>query len=107
MYKLVKKDEAIQRQISPNYKANNFITKETSVNISLAVTEATDFKEAVTPKENRIYYVLEGELHLNFDGEKIIVKAGDSCFISEGTTYILEGTFKSVIVNQPAFGMRK
>ena len=82
----------------------NFITKEFSPEVSLAITEGKDYSEKEVAKYNRIYYILEGELTLNFNGEKVLLQTGDSCFVSKDTKYVMSGTFKVIVVNQPAFG---
>lgn len=103
-YKIVRSNEATVREIAPSYHAHNFITKDISPNFSLAVNGAIDHTETETTEYDRIYYVIEGVIHLEFDGEKLNLETGDSCFISKGTTYDFGGTFKAVVVNQPAFG---
>ena len=104
MYKVVRKSEATVRQIADNKIALNYITKDLSPEVSLAVIEATDYYEKETTESNRIYYVLEGELGLNFGGKEVKLSAADSCFVAKGTEYVMRGTFKAVTVNQPAFG---
>lgn len=106
MFKIVRASDAISRQIAETYKANNFITKDISPNVSLAVNEATNHQEAEYTKYDRIYYVIEGEIEFDFGGEIVSVKAGDSCFVSRDTEYKFGGTFKSVVINQPAFGTK-
>lgn len=107
MYKIVKQSDARVRDIFPNYSATNFITNDISPDVSLAITDATDFEDTTTTKENRIYYLLEGSLELIIDGSEVRLEPGDSCFISENITYTMKGTFKSVVVNSPAFGVQK
>lgn len=104
MYKIVRESDGSVRQIAPNKTANNLISKDTSPNLSLATTEAVDYYEKETTSYDRIYYVLDGTLVLAINGEKSSVQKGDACFISKDTTYEMQGTFKAVIVNQPAFG---
>ena len=104
MFKVVRKSDAFIRQILENKVAINYITKETNQNVSFAVTEATDYIEEEEAKYDRIYYVLEGELTLVFDEEKIFLKREDACLVSKGSKYSVKGTFKVVVVNQPAFG---
>jgi ethanolamine utilization protein EutQ (cupin superfamily) len=104
MYKVVRKSEVSIRKIADNKVALNYITKDISQEVSLATTEANDYYEKETTEYNRIYYVLEGTLLLVFDKEEISLQAGDTCFVKQGTTYEMKGTFKAVMVNQPAFG---
>lgn len=104
MYKIIRQSEGILRQIAETYKATNLITKDISPGVSLAVTEANSHHEVETTEYDRIYFVLEGAIELVFDGNAVQLKPGDSCFIGKGTTYEVGGTFRAVIVNQPAFG---
>jgi ethanolamine utilization protein EutQ (cupin superfamily) len=104
MYKVVRESEGVVRQIAPNKTANNLITKDVSPGLSFATTEATDYYEKETTLYDRIYYVLDGNLDLTIDGETTNLQKGDTCFISNNTTYEMRGTFKAVTVNQPAFG---
>jgi ethanolamine utilization protein EutQ (cupin superfamily) len=104
MYKLVKAADATVRQIANNKTATNFITKETSPTLSFATTEAVDYYERETTPYDRIYYVLEGSMTLTINDETIELAVGDVCYIEKDTTYEMQGTFKAVTVNQPAFG---
>ena len=107
MFKVVRASEAIPRQITETYKANNYITKDISPGVSLAVNEANDHHETELTQYDRIYYILEGEIEFDFDGEQIRLRPGDSCFVSKSAQYKFSGTFKAVVVNQPAFGSRQ
>lgn len=104
MYKIVRESEGTIRQVADNKTATNIITKDISPELSLAITDATDYYEKEMTPYNRVYYILEGKVELNFDGESSILSKGDSCFIGEGTIYEMRGTFKAIVVNQPAFG---
>lgn len=105
MYKVVRKQEAGVRKVADNKTAFNYITKYISTNVSMAVIEAEDCHQKETIKYNRIYFVISGKLVLIFDDKSVILLEGDSCYIDKDTNYELEGTFKTVIINQPAFGM--
>lgn len=107
MYKVVTSSEATVRQIAETYKANNYITKDISPDVSLAVNEANDHQETELTEYDRIYYVLEGEIEFDFDGDHVRLQPGDSCFVAKDTGYKFSGTFKAVVVNQPAFGSRQ
>lgn len=104
MYKIIRASEGTIRQIADNKTATNLITKEISPDVSLAITEATDYYEQETCEYNRIYYVLDGELQIISNGVESTLQGGDVCFISKGTDYEMRGTFKALAVNQPAFG---
>jgi len=104
MYKLVKAADAIVRQIADNKIVSNFITKEINANLSFATTEATDYYEKETTAYTRIYYVLDGVMVITIANEKFNVETGDVFYIDKDSTYEMQGTFKAVTVNQPAFG---
>jgi len=104
MYKIVKASEAIVRDIADNKIARNLITKDISLSVSLAVTEATDYYEKETTLYNRIYYVTEGTMSLTIGNDTQDIETGDACYIEKDTTYEMQGTFKAITVNQPAFG---
>jgi mannose-6-phosphate isomerase-like protein (cupin superfamily) len=104
MYKLVKAADATVRQIADNKIASNFITKDMNPGISFATTEAIDYYEKETTPYTRIYYVLKGTMVITINNENLKVEAGDVCYIEKNNTYEMQGTFKAVIVNQPAFG---
>lgn len=104
MHKVVRKSDAFVRNITDNKTATNYITKDFSPGVSLATTKASDFQEDQMAKYNRVYFVIEGELTLDFEDESVTLKANDSCFVSKGTEYSMSGTFNAVVVNQPAFG---
>lgn len=104
MFKVVRKADAAVREIGDDKSVANYITKDVSSDVSLAVTEATDYSEMETTNYNRIYFVLEGELLLKFDDQEVSLLKEDACFVEKGTAYEMKGTFKAVIINQPAFG---
>lgn len=104
MYKIVRKSEGMVRKIADNKIATNYITKDITKYLSLATTEAKDYYEKVKTTYNRIYFVLEGELVLKFDDSDQKLHEGDTCFVEKGTNYEMLGTFKAIIINQPAFG---
>ena len=93
MYKVVKKSEAKLRVITANKRSFNFITKDISPNVSLAITGGENFSEEEKAKYDRIYFVLKGKLTLIFDDEKVILEEGDSCFVKKDTLYIISLTF--------------
>ncbi|HET9411643.1 MAG TPA: cupin domain-containing protein [Candidatus Saccharimonadales bacterium] len=104
MHKIVRKSEAIVRQIASNKTVSNLITKEISPAASFAVTNASEYHEKEITPYDRIYFVLDGELKLTFDSQTYTLYKGDSCFIGKGTQYEMRGTFEVAVVNQPAFG---
>ena len=103
-FKVVKNSEAIIRKIASNKRAYNFITKNVNPNVSLARIEAENFEGEILIEQNFIYYVLEGKLMLKFKKGKAILNPGDTCYVTKGSTYVMSGTFKTIVVSQPAFG---
>lgn len=106
MITIVTQQDATVRNIADSYNAKNYITKDISPNFSLAVNKAINHKETETTVYDRIYYVLEGSLSIKMDNNAYAVNTGDACFISAGTTYDFYGSFKAIVVNQPAFGTK-
>ena len=104
MYKAIRKNEASVRHIADNKLARNYVTKDISPNVSLAVTEASYYAEEETTPYDRIYFILDGILVLAFDEEEVQLHPGDSCFVAKNSKYTMKGTFTAVMVNQPAFG---
>jgi mannose-6-phosphate isomerase-like protein (cupin superfamily) len=108
MLKVIRKSETRERKVADNKSAFNYITKDISPDVSLAVIEGTDyFGETTTIPQNRIYFVLQGNLILDSNGEKTTLHPEDSCFISAGTqySYVMSGTFKIITIDQPAYGV--
>jgi mannose-6-phosphate isomerase-like protein (cupin superfamily) len=107
MLKIIRKPEAKERKVADNKSAFNYITKDISQDVSLAVIEGTDYVGEANVPQNRIYFVLSGSLILDLNGEKTILYPEDSCFISAGTkySYVMSGTFKIITIDQPAYGV--
>ena len=102
--KLIKKNQGIARKISETYQVTNFLTKDSSENVSLAVSEATNHSETTKNiRSDRVYYVLEGKLIVKKDNKEFVAESGDVIFIPKNTEYHFEGTFKAILINSPAF----
>ncbi|MCK4730136.1 MAG: cupin domain-containing protein [Candidatus Aenigmarchaeota archaeon] len=101
---IIKKDQGIVRKINENYQVTNFLTKEISENLSLAVSEATNHSETTkNTRSDRIYYVFEGKLIVKKDNKEFAAESGDIIFIPKNTKYCFEGTFKAILINTPPF----
>jgi ethanolamine utilization protein EutQ (cupin superfamily) len=101
---LCKKKDGITRKISESYRITNFLTKESSENVSVAVSEAKNHSETTrNVRSDRAYYVLEGRLVVSKDGKELSAEPGDVIFIPKNTRYSFSGTFKAVLINSPAF----
>lgn len=104
MYKIVRKIEAKVRQIAPNKTADNYITKETTPVFSFATTKGDNYYEKIKAGYNRLYFILEGELVLTFNGKEERLRKDDTIYIEKNTEYEMTGTFNAVVINEPAFG---
>lgn len=104
MYKIVKRFEAIVREIAKTYHARNYITKDISPNVSLAVNTANQHTEIETTQYDQIYYVINGRLNISANNQRATLDPSDSIIISKGTSYEFSGSFEAVVINQPAFG---
>ena len=104
MFKVVKKSEANVRIIADNKIAIDFITKDITKEISLAIIETNKYHGKEISAYNRIYFVIEGELHLIIDKKEVSLTSGDTCFIGKHTSYEMKGTCKTIVIDQPAFG---
>ncbi len=98
--KLFREKEGVLRKVSDTHSVINLLTAEDSNRISVAVGIGDKMKETTTARSDRVYYILEGELTIN---DEIIGRAGDVIFVSEGTTYTMEGAFRAVTINSPPF----
>jgi mannose-6-phosphate isomerase-like protein (cupin superfamily) len=100
------KNQAVVREISANKIAYNYISKDVSEHLSLAVTEAIDCNELEKTLYDRVYYVLEGVMVLQFHetDDCVSVHIHDSILVNAGTSYTITGSFKVIVVNSPAFG---
>ncbi|OGM89838.1 hypothetical protein A3J77_00565 [Candidatus Wolfebacteria bacterium RBG_13_41_7] len=106
MYKIIRKSEAVIRKVSDGKTVENFVTKEISPNVSLAVVENKRNFGEVSVDSDRIYYVLSGKLVLGFGSEKVKLDEGDACFVSSGSSFNFSGDCRVVTVDQPAFGTK-
>lgn len=103
--KIVRKNDARIRKIDNTKIALNYITKDDSKNLSLAVTESNeDYVEIINSPYDRIYYVLSGTLYLEIDERKEQIGEEEAIFIEKHQEYMLRGKFKAIVVNSPAYG---
>ena len=104
MYKIVQKEHAALRVIAESKIALNYITKDVSPSLSLAITEAYNHSEKELCDYDRIYFILEGAMTIEADGDTFELNPEEACYIARGTKYSMQGTFKAVVVNTPAYG---
>lgn len=105
MYKKITQSEKITRKVNSEYKVDNYLTKETTKNISLAISKLDgEVPVEKTPNE-RVYYFIEANAQFNIEKEIVSVKSGDVLYIPSNTNYSFKGSFEAVLVNTPAFGI--
>ena len=105
MYKKISDNQKIKRQISNMHSADNYLTKETTENVSLAVTKLNGILDFTTTKNERVYYFINADVEFEIDGEKIHCDSGDVLYLTKNTSYSANGNFEAVTINVPAFGV--
>lgn len=101
----IAKSDAVRRGESEHYQIYNYLTKEDSPDVSLAVSVLRGaIPETANLVSDRIYYFLEADAVLRFgDGADMHVASGDVVRIPKNTRYSVEGSFRAVLINAPAF----
>lgn len=107
MYKKISKNQKVRRNISEVHFADNYLTKETTENISLAVTKLNGKLDLNNLKNERVYYFINADVDFIIDGEKVHFENNDVLYLDKNTNYSAEGTFEAVTINVPAFGVVK
>lgn len=102
--KVIRKPEAVARKISDSYHVINFLTREASENVSLAIGQADNHSETTkNVRSDRIYYVIEGKLMVKQGEKEFVAEPGDVVFIPRNTEYGFGGSFRAILINSPAF----
>ncbi len=107
MYKKISKNEKITRDISEVHSADNYLTKETTENVSLAITRLNGKLDSSITANERVYYFISADVDFIIDNEKIHCESGDVLYLDKDTTYSAEGDFEAITINVPAFGVIK
>ena len=107
MYKKISKNEKITRDISEVHSADNYLTKETTENISLAVTKLNGKLDVSKITNERVYYFISADVNFIIDDEKVHCNNGDVLYLAKNTIYSAEGDFEAITINVPAFGVIK
>lgn len=107
MYKKISKNEKITRNISEVHSADNYLTKETTKNVSLAITRLNGKLDSSITSNERVYYFISANVDFIIDNEKIHCESGDVLYLDKDTTYSAEGDFEAITINVPAFGVIK
>lgn len=107
MYKKITKKEKITRKITDVHSADNYLTKETTKNISLAVNKLEGKLDLVKTVNERVFYFISADVEFVIDNEKVHFEDGDVLYLSKDTNYSAIGNFEAVVINSPAFGVIK
>ena len=107
MYKKISSNEKIARKISEVHSADNYLTKETTENISLAVTKLNGKLDSNKITNERVYYFISADVNFIIDDEKVHCNNGDVLYLAKNTIYSAEGDFEAITINIPAFGVIK
>lgn len=107
MYKKISKNEKTTRNINEVHSADNYLTKETTENVSLAVTRLSGKLDSSMISNERVYYFISADVDFIIDNEKIHCESGDVLYLDKDTTYFAEGDFEAITINMPAFGVIK
>jgi ethanolamine utilization protein EutQ (cupin superfamily) len=91
------------RKVSESYAILNLLTAQESENVSVAIGTATNHNETTSTSSERVYFILEGEMTIN---DEILAKQGEVIYIPKHTEYSFKGTFKTLIINVPAFKLK-
>ena len=100
MVKLFKKEEGVIRKISDSYSVLNLLTAKDSSKVSVDVSTATNHFETTRSTSDRAHYILEGEITIN---NQTIARTGEVIYVPANEEYTFQGSFKSVLINSPAF----
>lgn len=99
-------DESILRGEGSEYLIRNYITREASDQVSCAVSELNGSTPmTINVRSDRIYYFLEGDATFQFENRTIQINKGAALYIPANTRYIMQGHFKAVLINSPAFNV--
>ena len=104
---IIRSEKAVVRA-SDDIEMRNYITKELSQSISLAVAKL----DGIHPKtkslrSDRAYYIFEGEGIIEIDREIHNIKTGDAIYVPKDTEYSIQGKLKFIVINSPPFDSSK
>ena len=107
MYKKISNNEKITRKINEVHSADNYLTKETTENVSLAVTKLSGKLASSKICNERVYYFISANVSFIIDGEMVHCESGDVLYLDKNSVYSADGFFEAVTINVPAFGVKK
>lgn len=107
MYKKITDNEKVTRKITDVHFADNYLTKETTESISLAVNILDGKLDLIKTVNERVFYFISADVDFIIDGNAEHFKDGEVLYLAKGTSYSANGKFKAIVVNTPAFGVIK
>ena len=107
MYIQFKKEDKITRG-EGNYFIDNYLTKDKSKNISVAVSHLNgcSIDKTKNIESDRVYYFIKADAEFKINNEIVNVKDGDVLYIEKNTSYSMKGHFDAVLINTPAFDIK-
>ena len=87
----------------PCGQSTRIVTADDGAAMSLHVTHIRDGAPHFHELADEMYFIIEGEGHMELDGEVHPVRPGTAIYIPAGVTHRGWGDFKTVIVVNPAF----
>ena len=107
MYIKINNTDKITRGESSQYIIDNYLTKNMSNNVSVAVSHLNGkINKTKNIESDRVYYFINANAKFTIDNKTVQVNNGDLIFISKNTIYSVEGTFDAVLINTPAFDIK-
>ena len=107
MYIKVNNKDKKTRGEGSQYFIDNYLTKENTKNISVAVSHLRGkINRTCNTESDRIYYFIKATAEFEINNEIISVSDGDVIFISKNTLYSVVGNFDAVLINTPAFDIK-
>ena len=105
--KYIKESDATTRNEDGDYVIKNYITKLDNQDVSLAVSELKGgmFMTKNT-KSDRFYYFLNADAEFKSENKIIKIEKNSVLFIPKNTKYKIEGVFKALLINNPAFDIK-
>lgn len=104
---LFKEEDGVVRGEGTAYQIANFLTREHSSKLSVAVSRLQGrLWKTMNKESDRAYYFLEGGAKFTFEGYTLQAQKGEIVYVPAGTPYEMEGEFKAVLINAPPFDIK-
>lgn len=107
MYKKISNNEKVTRVINDMHSADNYLTKETTENVSVSVTKLNGILDLSVLSNERVYYFINADVDFIIDNEIVHCDTGDVLYLDKNTSYSANGKYEAVTINVPAFGVKK